>query len=56
MPDISMCSNHSCPSKEDCFRYKATPGRYQSYADFAPPKGEKKCDYFMEVKPPEKEK
>lgn len=25
MPDISMCQNHECKRKEECYRYKAKP-------------------------------
>ena len=34
MPDISLCKNESCPLKDNCYRYTATPGEYQSYAEF----------------------
>lgn len=34
MPDIAMCANSMCPKKEHCYRYKAEPKRYQSYASF----------------------
>lgn len=35
MPDITMCQNHKCEKKEECYRYKATPNLiYQSYANF----------------------
>ena len=47
MPDISMCSNVLCPSKEYCYRYTAIANpRRQSYMEFAPEEGEDKCDHF----------
>lgn len=46
MPDISMCQNMTCPKKENCYRFTAAPGRYQSYTSFTPDeKGE--CSYYM---------
>lgn len=36
MPDIAMCSNFLCPVREFCYRYRAHPNDYQSYADFKP--------------------
>jgi len=50
MPDISMCDNKKCPSKEKCYRFKAVPNDYQTYADFKPEKNEDKCDAFWEIK------
>ena len=47
MPDISMCSNALCPSKEYCYRFTVTPTpRKQSYMGFGPEEGEDKCNYF----------
>ena len=37
MPDITMCDNESCPSKEFCHRFTANPSTWQSYADFYVP-------------------
>lgn len=35
MPDISMCQNKECPSKNDCLRFTAKPNEiWQSYAEF----------------------
>jgi hypothetical protein len=32
MPDISMCQNKQCLSKDKCYRFTATPNQYmQSY-------------------------
>lgn len=50
--DITMCQNHDCPLKMQCYRYTAKPNQlWQSY--FMNPeqllkieKGIAKCDYF----------
>ena len=34
MPDISMCINTKCPVRKMCYRYRAIPDEYQSYAGF----------------------
>lgn len=34
MPDITMCANHFCGKRHECYRYMAKPGYWQSYADF----------------------
>lgn len=34
MPDISMCDNRSCTIREHCFRFRAVPGRMQSWSRF----------------------
>lgn len=35
MPDISLCKNESCPLKDNCYRYTATPNEHrQSYSVF----------------------
>jgi len=47
MPDISMCSNALCPSKDYCHRFTATPSKFmQSYADFSPEEDEVNCSHF----------
>jgi hypothetical protein len=54
MPDISMCANFLCPMNQQCYRFKAEPSYYQSYADFKPFVNENEdmeCNYFMEFKP-----
>jgi hypothetical protein len=38
MPDISMCKDKECKSKDYCYRYTATPDGWQSYfADVGKP-------------------
>lgn len=47
MPDISMCADHRCPSREKCYRYTATPSEYmQAWGKFGRPDDAEKCDYF----------
>jgi len=48
MPDIAMCQN-GCPSQETCYRFKAEPSIYQSFADFKPEQGKDKCDYYWKI-------
>ena len=48
MPDISMCKNTNCKSKDKCYRFTVKPSEFrQSYAGFKPNKGEDKCDNFI---------
>lgn len=46
--DITMCDGKTCPLKENCFRYIATPDKeYQSYfVDIPYDKKEKDCKYY----------
>jgi hypothetical protein len=49
MPDISMCRNEKCPSKEKCYRYTAKPNEYgQAYSQFSVNPDHDKCDYFVD--------
>jgi hypothetical protein len=36
MPDIAMCANLECPKRGECYRFRATPSAFQSYAAFKP--------------------
>lgn len=47
MSDIAMCSNHSCPSRDYCYRFTAVPSSFQSYASFNVPDKEDKCVYYL---------
>lgn len=58
MPDISMCravneDHETCPMKDNCYRYKATPSGYrQSYFMYAPfliKHDEASCEYLWET-------
>ena len=48
MPDYSMCLDHQCGKRFQCYRYMAEPSElYQSYSDF---KGsEDGCAYFFPI-------
>jgi hypothetical protein len=48
MPDISMCMGNDCPIKENCYRYKAEPSKYQSYFMEAPYK-DGDCSHYWEM-------
>jgi hypothetical protein len=48
MPDITMCVNEDCILRHDCYRKKAKPGPYQSWAHFKPENGD--CKDFIEAK------
>lgn len=51
MPDISMCANQQCPSKDKCYRFRAIPSEHrQSYMAFAPPPRRKTCDDFIRIR------
>ena len=50
MPEISMCTNKDCPSKETCWRFKAPPKPFwQSYCGFVVYDDEDKCEHYMEM-------
>ena len=50
MPDISLCKVEKCPSKNDCYRFRAIPNQErQTYGGFSLNDGKKKCDYFMSI-------
>jgi len=36
MADISMCANHNCPARVNCYRFRAFPSEYQTYSTFTP--------------------
>ena len=48
MPDISMCNNIQCTLKEVCYRFKAKPSDWQTYADFKQDK-DGKCKYYWKL-------
>lgn len=48
MPDISMCRGHGCPLKNDCYRYRAIGGQWQSYFMDSPIENDK-CAYFEPI-------
>jgi len=49
MPDISLCTNATCPSKDKCYRFTAKPNEFrQAYANFSPEGDEVNCSYFID--------
>jgi len=56
MPDISMCSSNTCPLKESCYRFTATPNHHwQSYASFSYDEETKDCKHYWNNKEYKKE-
>lgn len=50
MPDISMCTNSSCPLKDKYYRQQATPNPIrQAYSWFAPDPQTGDCKYFYPI-------
>lgn len=50
MADITKCANKNCKIKEQCYRYKAINGYWQSYAEFSKGKiikDKKECEHFI---------
>jgi len=45
MPDITMCTNRECELRKTCYRAQATPGEWQSWAAFAPVRGD--CERYI---------
>ena len=51
MPDISMCRDDACPSRQQCYRFTATPSQFlQSYGSFGRMPDAEKCDHFWPIK------
>jgi hypothetical protein len=47
MPDITMCCNDKCSTKDKCYRYRAIPDEYcQSYSKY---EGGCDCDSFYPI-------
>lgn len=46
MPDIAMCADKDCPSRETCHRFTAKPDEMlQTYGDFR--RGDReRCDHY----------
>lgn len=49
MPDISMCKDRACPSRDKCYRFKAKPDMLQSYGLFGRPEDADRCGYYWPV-------
>lgn len=58
MPDISMCTNTSCPLADKCYRVQAEPSFWQAYTPFEYRVAEDGVEYdeFMEVWPKKEER
>lgn len=50
-----MCMGKGCKKKKTCYRFVAQPSTYQSYFS-KPPAVKGKCDYYWELKEPERKK
>lgn len=48
MPDITMCSNTKCPMRHKCYRFTATPSKWQAYVDFDKYRIDDNCVYYIE--------
>ena len=48
--DITMCQNHMCPLRDSCYRYRATPSKWQSYGQFEYDLYNGSCDDYIEIK------
>ena len=46
MPDITMCLDSKCPSREHCYRFTAKPEEQQCYGEFWRG-GKDSCDNFI---------
>lgn len=50
VPDIAMCQNQDCPSRNECWRFRAVPSYRQSYGTwFKPADGKDRCDDFWPI-------
>jgi len=49
MPDISMCTNDSCPARRSCYRFMAEPNWRQSWCAFEPDRETKRCEAFIPI-------
>lgn len=48
MPDVSMCANITCPLRETCYRFRAKPDAWQTFADFKPDENGN-CDAYWDI-------
>lgn len=50
MTDITKCANKKCKIKEQCYRYTAKDGYWQSYTEFSKGKvikDKKECEEYL---------
>ena len=50
LPDMALCQNQTCPSREHCFRFKV----HEVYAQFQVPGKADRCGYYIPTKAEEK--
>ncbi len=50
MPDMALCQNQTCPSKEHCYRFTAQPSCHQVYAKFHVQGKADRCEYYIPSK------
>ena len=50
-PDISMCNGDECEQKQSCYRYRATPGGWQTYFGTPPMDSPTECEYYWKLNP-----
>jgi hypothetical protein len=54
MPDITMCANKTCVLRKNCYRSRAKPDQYQSYAGYIPVQDQVDkswyCEDFVEIR------
>ena len=48
MPEILMCLNHICPSRKECYRYRAIPSQPAQEVGKFEHEGDK-CIHFLEL-------
>jgi hypothetical protein len=52
MPDITLCTNHQCDRRKDCYRYMAEPcSKWQGYSCFGALNYDRPCPYFTKIMP-----
>lgn len=47
MIDFSMCTDKKCPRRKQCYRFMATPDKFQSYVVSGRSPMAKKCVNFI---------
>ena len=50
MPDITMCRDHECPSRNECLRFMALPDGWSQSYFVGSPRTNEHCDYFWPIR------
>lgn len=50
MADITMCGNHACPQRTDCYRAMAVADPYRQQWFMHSPRDGEVCTYFWPMK------